>query len=252
MRNNLILASILVPMAFSALTQRATAKDFSTGDTTLQIGALKIPLYRDLGNLKSDDFTAPLSGRQYPATCEGGYAAAHFSIKTSGNCATISYANYDGKPIQPDVEYCTGTAVHADGRNFKLVEVMDRCLIHPTNRKDEFYSNLFYTSPLIRLQDESGTMWVTEFHDIQKLMKINQTHVVEGSGDCPQKHELFGEKSAKKCAVDLAKQEVGEMCTSLGGKVQAKTLQESEAPWMCYTEIFAEEFCASYKATCDF
>jgi hypothetical protein len=232
----------------------ASARDLSSGDMTLDIGGtLKVPLYKDLGNLNDSQLTAPLSQRDGAKKCEGGAAGAYFSLKTSGNCATISYSNYDGSSLQPDVQYCKGMTIKADaGRAFKLVEVMDRCLIHPTLRTDKMYANLFYTSPLLRLQDASGMIWVTELHAIQKLLEINQTHIVEGSGECPKEGLLNAQAKAEKCAVDLAKKFVGEMCTTLGGKIKIETLKQTEAPWMCYTEMFNEKFCASYQASCKF
>lgn len=221
------------------------------GHETIRIGDFTIPLFNDSARLEDNDITTSLDDSSNE--CHGIHYDHRYRFEKESNCVTVIYESFRADPRGVEVSrgrYCLGTVLQADGRDFKIKEVMNRCVNSKGEKDPNFRLNM--QSPLIRLQDASGKTMVTEHGFMLELLKINETKKVSyRSTSCsPSRRPRFAHAAeANKCADDQAKAMTLRICQDMKGYPRLDTLLATEKPHRCTNEGL---YCATYEMKCEF
>jgi hypothetical protein len=237
---------------------------FAAETQDVKIGSYQVTLYPDTPALESNKISVSIEDRASPDACNGGAADAYYTLEQDGDCSVLSYHYSDGS-VQDKSSYCKSDILKSADHSYKIKQVLSRCerfaesqeitqsdgekVILPPN--GGILHPHLYRYPLIRLVDEKGQIWVTDSNQIDYFVDLSRTHTVSETGSCKAKGAILGYGAARNCAAENAKNQAQQACSDLGQRITPDSLVEEKAPWMCYTEAFEEQFCATYSAHCE-
>lgn len=258
----LALSSLGFAKGIDSLKRMPSSDD---GVRKVKIGSYELKLYPDSEDLESDEISVSIKDLADSDACNSAAAGAHYTFQQEGDCTKLELYLYDGKLLQDFGSYCKSDVLKSADHTYQIKQVLDRCERFKKPRKEiidgkevslpiggGIKHDDLYRDPLVRLVDESGRVWVTTSKLVHYFIELNRKQVLEETGVCKSKTIYFGYKPAQKCAVENAKKQVQQACADMGGKPALNTLKEEKAPWMCYTEMFNEQFCATFSMRCSF
>jgi hypothetical protein len=161
----------------------------STFGRTIFIEDYALHLYPDSDDLEDNDISVSIDERMTPDSCFGPFSESYFTIDHRGSCADITF-HYDTDmgPATEKTRYCSGKVYRTPEHTYRVKQVLDRCerfnhlVIDGGGVKHE---DLF-RYPLIRLSDENGKVWVTDFAKFRHFAKAdrNSTITETDNNDC--------------------------------------------------------------------